>query len=150
MLGDAIFVVHGHDDGAREAAARFIEGLGLKAIILHEMPNLGRTIIAKFREVAEEVGFAVVLMTPDDMGGPRGGTMQERARQNVVFELGFFIGALGPDRVAAIVKGAVERPSDFHGVVYISLDDAGAWKMALAKELQAAGFPIDWNKVMAR
>jgi predicted nucleotide-binding protein len=64
-----------------------------------------------------------------------------------VFELGFFIGALRAERVAALVKGAIERPSDFDGVVYISLDD-GTWQTQLGRELKEAGYPIDWNKVM--
>lgn len=137
-----VFVVHGHDEAAREAVARFIEQIGFEAIILHERPNKGRTIITKFQEEAADVGFAVVLMTPDDIVGDR-----PRARQNVVFELGFFIGALGPAHVAALVKGDIERPSDFDGVVYISLD-TGSWKTALGRELEAAGYTIDWNKVM--
>jgi predicted nucleotide-binding protein len=147
MFGEAVFIVHGHDEASREAVARFLEKIGFQVIILHERPNKGRTIITKFREEAEEVGFAVVLMTPDDTGGKVGGPLAARARQNVVFELGFFIGALGPERVAALVKGPVERPSDFDGVVYISLDDPG-WKASLARELEAADFEMDWNVVM--
>lgn len=145
-----VFIVHGHDGEARQTTARFIEQLGLEAIILHERPNKGRTIITKFREEAAGVGFAVVLMTPDDVGGPASAPadrLNPRARQNVVFELGFFIGELGADRVAALIKGSIERPSDFDGVVYISLD-SGNWKAELGRELQAAGYNIDWNKVM--
>lgn len=143
-----VFIVHGHDGEHRESIARFLERLGFEAIILHERPNKGRTIITKFREEAAGVGFAVVLMTPDDVGrAEKGADLRPRARQNVVFELGFFIGALGPDRVAALIKGDIERPSDFEGVIYISLDDA-SWQMQLGRELQAAGYAIDWNKVM--
>jgi predicted nucleotide-binding protein len=142
-----VFIVHGHDEGARESVARFIEQIGMEAVILHERPNKGRTIITKFRDETKDVGFAIVLMTPDDHGGKIGLSAQPRARQNVVFELGFFIGALGPEKVAALVKGDVERPSDYDGVVYISLDD-GSWKANLAKELEAAGIDVDWNKVM--
>jgi predicted nucleotide-binding protein len=141
-----VFIVHGHDDGVRETVARFIETLGFKAIILHERPNKGRTIITKFREEAANVGFAVVIMTPDDHGGKAGETTRPRARQNVVFELGFFIGSLGADKVAAMLKGDIERPSDFEGVVYISIDHAN-WKTALGRELEAAGFKVDWKKV---
>jgi predicted nucleotide-binding protein len=143
-----VFVVHGHDGEPREAVARFIERLGFEAIILHERPNKGRTIITKFREEAADIGFAVVLMTPDDVGkAEQAVELRPRARQNVVFELGFFIGALGPERVAALVKGDIERPSDFDGVVYISLDDAD-WHVRLGRELQAAGYKINWNQVM--
>jgi len=145
-----VFVVHGHDEGARESVARFLEKIDLKPVILHERANKGRTLITKFREESADIGFAVVLMTPDDQGGKAGkANTQPRARQNVVFELGFFIGALGPERVAALVKGDIERPSDFDGVVYIDLDAAGGWKQQLGRELQAAGFHIDWNKVMS-
>jgi predicted nucleotide-binding protein len=142
-----IFIVHGHDQGPRDAVARFLERMGFEPIILHEQPNKGRSIIAKFREEASEVGFAVVLMTPDDYGGKEGAPRQPRARQNVVFELGFFYGAFGPERVAALVKGDIEPPSDFEGVLYISLDEKD-WQKELARELKAAGFDIDWNKVM--
>ncbi len=145
--GQKIFIVHGHDEGPQEAVARFLERMGFEPIVLHEQANKGRSIITKFREEAAEVGFAVVLMTPDDYGGKVGTNAQPRARQNVVFELGFFFGAFGPERVAPLVKGDVERPSDFEGVVYISLDDKD-WQMQLGRELKAAGFQIDWNKVM--
>jgi predicted nucleotide-binding protein len=141
------FVVHGHDDGARETIARFLEKIDFQAVILHERPNKGRTIITKFREEAADIGFAIVLMTADDHGAKVGEPTRPRARQNVVFELGFFIGALGPERVVAMLKGDVERPSDFEGVVYISLDDSD-WRAALGRELEAIGFAIDWNKVM--
>jgi predicted nucleotide-binding protein len=141
-----IFIVHGHDEGPREAVARFLERLHFEAVILHERANKGRTIIAKFQQEAADVGYAVVLMTPDDHGGKIGEHGKPRSRQNVVFELGFFIGALGPEKVAALVKGNVERPSDFDGVVYISVDDSG-WRLKLGKELEAAGFTIDWAKV---
>jgi predicted nucleotide-binding protein len=144
-----VFIVHGHDDAARHAVARFLEKIGFEAIILHEQVNKGRTIIAKFREEAAKIGFAVVLMTPDDHGGKVGAETKLRARQNVVFELGFFIGSLGPERVAALVKGTVETPSDYSGVAYTDWDDAGAWKQSLARELYAAGFDIDWQKAMA-
>ena len=143
-----VFVVHGHDESARETVARFLERLELQPVILHEQPNQGRTIIEKFEDHAD-VGFAVVLLTPDDMGGPRGGKPQSkpRARQNVILELGFFLGKLGRQGVSSLVKGDVETPSDYDGVVYIDLDDAGSWKMKLVQELKAAGFDIDANRV---
>jgi hypothetical protein len=118
-----VFVVHGHDGATKAEVARFIEKLGFEAIILHERPNKGRALITKFQEEAEDVGFAVVLMTADDVGKAKADPdLKPRARQNVVFELGFFIGALGPERVAALVEGDTELPSDYDGVVYIALD----------------------------
>lgn len=141
------FVVHGHDEYAREAVARFLEKIGFEAIILHEQANQGRTIIEKI-EAHGEVGFAVVLLTPDDVGGTKDSELHPRSRQNVILELGYFIGRLGRSRVCALKRGNVEIPSDFGGVVYETFDDTGGWKRALGQELQAAGFNIDWNNVM--
>lgn len=144
-----VFVVHGHDEGAREAVARFLERLDFEPIILHEQANQGRTVIEKI-EAHGDVGFAVVLLTPDDSGGPKDGNLSPRARQNVLLELGFFIGSLGRSRVCALKRGDLEIPSDFGGVVYEPFDAGGGWKSALGRELQAAGFEIDWNKIMGR
>lgn len=145
---DTVFVVHGHDEKEMQTVARFLERIGLKALILHEQVNAGRTILTKFQEEAARAAFAVVLMTPDDEGGPKGGATKDRARQNVVFEFGFFFGALGMSKVAALVKGKVERPSDIDGLVYLSLDTDG-WKNSLARELAAAGYQIDFQKVVS-
>lgn len=146
-LSSKVFIVHGHDDGARETVARFLERLGLEAIILHEQANQGRTIIEKV--IAHgDVGFAVVLLTPDDEGCAKGGIPQQRPRQNVLLELGYFIGRLGRDKVCALKQGEMELPSDFAGVVWEIMDSSGGWKQALARELEAAGHSIDWNKIM--
>ncbi len=142
-----IFIVHGHDDGARETVARFLERIGLEAVILHEQANQGRTIIEKV-VANSDVGFAVVLLTPDDEGCVKGGTPEPRARQNVLLELGYFIGRLGRNKVCALKRGTLEIPSDFAGVVWETMDSNGGWKQALARELEAAGHSIDWNKVM--
>lgn len=144
-----VFIVHGHDEATREATARFIEKLGLTPVILHEQPSKGRTIIEKFEDYAD-VGFAIILLTPDDVGAacenPK--DLLPRARQNVIFELGYFIGALGRERVVALYKKDVEIPSDYQGVVFIPFDEPGSWKLPLAKELKTAGMDIDLNKVI--
>ena len=142
-----VFVVHGHDEGAREAVARFLGQLGIKPIILHEQANEGRTVIEKV-EAHGDVGFAVVLLTPDDVGCVKGGTPVPRARQNVLLELGYFVGRLDRKNVCALKRGDLEIPSDFGGVVYEPFDDMGGWRQKLGRELQAAGFEFDWNKVM--
>ena len=147
VLSQKVFIVHGHDDGARQTVARFIERIGFEAIILSEQANQGRTIIEKI-EVHGDVAFAIVLLTPDDVGGKAAESLRPRARQNVLLELGYFIAKLGRERVCTLAKGDLEIPTDFAGVVWEPLDDAGAWKQALARELNAAGYPIDWNKVM--
>ncbi len=142
-----VFVVHGRDESARKNVASFLRQLELEPIILHEQPNEGRTIIEKFERHAD-VGFVVVLLTPDDVGGPAGrdNDLKPRARQNVILELGFFLGKLGRKRVCPLVKGNVERPSDYDGVVYIEMDDAEGWKTELIRELKAAGFDVDANR----
>lgn len=88
------------------------------------------------------------LLTPDDEGRAKGGNLEPRARQNVLLELGYFIGCLGRDKVCALKRGSLEIPSDFAGVVWETMDDSGGWKQRLARELDAAGHKIDWNKVM--
>jgi predicted nucleotide-binding protein len=146
VMSRKVFVVHGHEEAARESVARFLERLDFDAIILHEQASRGRTVIEKV-EAHSDVGFAVVLLTPDDVGCVKGGTPAPRARQNVVLELGYFVGRLGRTHVCALKRGEVEIPSDFDGVVYVDFDSPGAWKQALGREL-AAEFEIDWNKVM--
>jgi len=145
-LGSDIFIVHGHDDGAKNTVARFLEKLGLKPIILHEQPDGGRTLIEKFEHYSS-VGFAVVLMTADDVGAPasRQDEMRPRARQNVILELGFFMGKLGRGHVRALYTEGVEMPSDYEGVLYIPMDSNNAWRLRLAGELKSAGFAVDLN-----
>ncbi len=97
-----------------------------------------------------DVYFAVVLLTPDDIGYPIGKSeaSKSRARQNVVFELGYFISRLGRHRVCALHKGEIEIPSDYHGVIYVPLDEGGAWKFSLARDMKSAGIDIDLNKAL--
>jgi predicted nucleotide-binding protein len=150
-LATKIFVVHGHDEGALQATARFLEAIGLDAIILREKPDQGLTIIEKFEACAAEVGFAVALLTPDDLGGAAADEEHKaRARQNVIFELGYFVGALGRGRACLLRKGQVEIPSDLAGVIYTDFDHPGeGWKVKLARELTAARIKFDASKVLA-
>lgn len=142
-----VFIVHGHDDLAKIEVARFVEKLGLGAIILSEQPNEGRTIIEKIENFAD-VGFAIVLYTPCDEGKAiESSDLKKRARQNVVFEHGFFIGHLGRSRVHALKKGDIELPNDISGVVYTPMDEAKAWQFAVAKEMRKIDPSIDLNKL---
>jgi len=137
-----VFIVHGHDNEVKEALARFIEKIGLEPIILHEQPNYGRTIIEKFERYSE-VPFAIVLLTPDDIGCAKGSdNYQHRARQNVILELGYFMGKLGRERVCALYSEGVEIPSDYQGVLFIKLDKDGAWKTKIAQEFVEVNLPI--------
>jgi hypothetical protein len=130
-----VFLVHGRNEGIREKVARFLEKLGLEPIILHEQPNKGRTVIEKFTDYSN-VFYAVVLLTADDIGGVAGTPVEDlvsRARQNVIFELGFFLGRLGREKVCALYEQGVDILSDYAGVLYITLDAGDVWRMHLAR-----------------
>jgi hypothetical protein len=166
-----IFIVHGHNDEIKDHVAKFLRSLYLDPIILHLQASLGKTIIEKVEHYSD-VGYAVILLTEDDLGctlGPpevipmkdtgglfskkesgvrigRGwGKQRARARQNVIFEFGYFIGKLGRCKVAALCQEGIERPSDIDGLVYISLDRGENWKAALKKEIEAAGIKTGQN-----
>ena len=143
-----IFIVHGRDEGAKETVARFLDKLDLVPVTLAEKPGKGLTIIEKF-EQHTHVGFAIVLLTPDDAGSLQDdeNDLSPRARQNVIFELGFFIGRLGREHVCALTKGEVEIPSNYAGIEYIPLDASGGWKQKLFRELRSVGFKVDANQV---
>ncbi|HHQ6575217.1 TPA: TIR domain-containing protein [Serratia fonticola] len=144
-----VFIVHGHDGEAKQRTARFIEKLGFEAIILHEQASRSMTIIEKIESYSNDVGFGIVLYTPDDMGNAKSeactGELKFRARQNVVFEHGFLIGKIGRENVTPLVEGAIELPNDISGIVYINDKD---WKLDIAKEMKAAGYDIDINKLI--
>jgi len=144
-----VFIVHGRDELAKAEVARFIERAGLKAVILHEQPNAGRTIIEKFEAHGGSAGFAVVIATGDDVGGADRDHLQPRARQNVIGEMFWFAAKLGRHHVCVLVKGKIEMPSDFAGVGYTDMDARGAWKTELLKELEEAGYSIDWRRALA-
>lgn len=143
-----VFIVHGHDETAKTKAARFIEKLGFKPIILHEQASGSKTVIEKI-ETYTNVGFGIVLYTPCDVGAKNteNHQLKNRARQNVVFEHGFLIGKIGRENVCALVKGEIETPNDISGVVYVKMDDEDAWHLKLARELRNSGYEVDMNKL---
>lgn len=145
-----VFIVHGHDEEAKEKAARFVEQLGLEAIILHEQVSSGKTIIEKIEKYSN-VGFAIVLYTPCDLGAAKDqiNNLHSRARQNVVFEHGYLIGKIGRENVCALTKGEIEKPNDISGIVYIEMDDRGGWKTDIAKEMKESGYDIDLNTIIS-
>jgi predicted nucleotide-binding protein len=128
VLSNRIFVVHGHDHGTKTELEVFITGLGLEPVVLHRQPDQGRTLIEKF-EQHSDVGFAFILLTPDDIAYKANeDTMPDehrkkefRARPNVTFEFGYFVGRLGRHRVCCLIKGEAARPSDIDGLVYKSI-----------------------------
>lgn len=141
---EKIFIVHGHDGELREKVARIIENQGIEAVILSEKANKGRTIIEKF-ESYSDVSGAICLYTADDISGSKkADSSAPRARQNVVFETGYFIGKLGRDHIVILADHGVEMPSDLSGVVYTNTAN---WQIDLLKELKAMGYEIDFNKL---
>jgi predicted nucleotide-binding protein len=143
---ESIFIVHGHDNALKLGVDNFLRrATALEPVILHNQANRGRTVIEKFEAVGGRAGYAVVLFTGDDVGAAKAKTdeLRPRARQNVVFEFGFFVGAIGRDHVAVIYEPGVELPTDLQGLVYIEYDHAGAWRASLLRELQAAGVDVD-------
>lgn len=147
---ETVFIVHGHDQALLQQVARFVEKLEIKPIVLFEEPGKGQTVIEKL-ESNSDVPFALVLLTPDDLGraAKEAGELHPRARQNVVLELGYFLGKLGRVNVAVLYDESVELPSDYRGVEYVKIDAEGAWKLRVAKELKAAGLAVDMNKAVA-
>jgi predicted nucleotide-binding protein len=143
-----VFLVHGRDAGVLGSVEAFLRKLGLAITVLKDEPNKGQTIIEKVESNAE-VGFAVVLLTGDDEGHQRQvkDALLPRARQNVIFELGYFIGLLGRSRVCALYENGIELPSDYSGVTFISWSQDESWKFLLLRELKAAGLPANANDV---
>lgn len=139
-----VFIVHGHNVELRESVARLVERQGIEAIILNEQANKGKTIIEKIEDNSEVAG-AICLFTPDDEGKAiRDKDLKKRARQNVLFEAGYFIGILGRENVIMLAAKDVEIPSDLSGVLYTDIDN---WKFSLLKEMKAMGYEIDYNKL---
>ncbi len=158
VSGRKVFLVHGHNEQLLREVELFLRRGGIEPVVLRQQPNQGRTIIEKFEQHADDVGFAVVLLTGDDMGycKPKGavksmiklyGTPRPRARQNVILELGFFLGALRRKRVCALYEQGVEIPSDYVGVAFVPLHEN--WKAELGRELEAAGIRFDLGAALA-
>lgn len=142
-----VFIVHGHDGELKEKVARRLEQQGIEAIILSEKANRGRTIIEKI-EAYSDVHVAIALFTQDDFGVAKEekGNEKYRARQNVVFEAGYFMGYLGRENTIIVVDENVEIPGDLSGMVYTTKDN---WEFEMLKELNAAGMKIDMNKLLS-
>lgn len=137
----SIFVIHGHDEMLISEIKDLFQRSGIRTIILREQVSEGKHILDLFIKEALQVGYAIALFTPDDVTSDG----NFRARQNVVLELGFFIGALGKDRVRMIVKPPIQMPSDMDGVLYEKWDHEGLWKQKLLSEVEAVGIRVRDN-----
>ena len=143
--GSTVFIIHGHDHGLKSELELLLTNGGVPYVVLHEQPDKGRTIIDKLLEESERSSFAIAILSPDDLLS----SGAYRARQNVILEMGYFIGLLGKERVRLLVKGDVEVPSDLYGILYEKYDSGGGWKSKLAKELIAAGIFVDLQAVIS-
>lgn len=142
-LTNKIFIVHGHNNEIKQTVARTLSQLKLEPIILHEQAEQGRTIIEKFEANSSDVNFAIILLTADDVGKSNKETdYKSSARQNVVFEMGYFIGKLGRNKVFLLIENGVDKPGDLDGIVYVPIDDADGWKLKLVRELRVVGYSV--------
>lgn len=153
-VGNSVFLVHGHDNAFRDEVDQYLQTLGLRSVILSKMPGRSRSLLDKFETYASQAAFAVVLVSPDDLGASRrqyghnkehpDQTLKYRARENVILELGFFYGRLGWDHVFVVQKAAedpwpdFERPSDLAGVLFFDTEAEIDWRQELAERLREA------------
>jgi predicted nucleotide-binding protein len=145
----SIFVVHGHDGARKYEVTRLLERTtSLDVVILHEQPNKGATVIEKLERHAGSAAFAVVLLTGDDVGKAKSSSdLRPRGRQNVILEAGLFFGLVGRSHVAVLYDADVELPSDLAGLIYLPLDEGGAWRLELLKEMEAVGIEVDRGRI---
>ena len=145
-----VFISHGHDEEAKMTVAKFVENLGLKVTVLDEPPSSDLTVIENLEKYADDTGFAIALLTPDDVGALKDEADQQlnpRARQNVIFELGYFIGKLNPNRVCLLYKEGVELPSGIRDVTYVPMDRNNDWQLKIKQGMQDAGLPVDMSQI---
>lgn len=145
-----VFVVHGHDEIAKTNLEVFLHEIGLEPVVLHRQADEGLTIIEKF-EKHSDVGYAFILLTPDEISYVKADESKDdnarkkecRARPNVIFEFGYFVGKLGRSRVCCLYTGDVSLPSDVSGMIYkkftSSIEEVA---YSIIKDLKASGYAI--------
>ncbi|MEM9937844.1 MAG: TIR domain-containing protein [Pseudomonadota bacterium] len=159
---DSVFIIHGHDEGALEEVSRFLIDQDIRPVVLKRIGGPDQSLWQKFKRWSRETRYAIAILTPDDFGTAVAefeaefndqvvgvNSLQYRARQNVILELGYFYGYLDWDRVFVLFKPPstpfprFEIPSDLAGIVYDTMDDSGEWRHALGGHLTEAGFSTD-------
>jgi predicted nucleotide-binding protein len=140
-----VFIVHGHDHDSKNELESFLWRVGLEPIILHEQAKRGRTILEQFEKYAADVGFAFILLTPDDFGGEnQNKDIKPRARQNVILEMGYFWGMLGRERICCLSKGEVDPPSDMHGILLLKYNSSVEEQFYnIIRELRTANYNVE-------
>lgn len=144
--GPAVFIIHGYNNEMKKSVQVFLSRCELKDVVLHEQPDKSRTIIEKLIEEGATANYVIAVLSPDDLQSD--GTL--RARQNVILEIGYFIGKLGRDKVRLLIKESTSIPSDLQGILYDNYDSEGAWRINLAKEIMAVGIPINIDKLISK
>ena len=135
-----VFIVHGHDGELKNSVARLLEKQGIEPIILNEKVNKGQTIIEKIEEYSQSISAAICLFTADDKMADG----SKRARQNVVFETGYFYGKVGRDKTIIVAENETLNLSDLQGIVYVNKNN---WEVDVLKELREIGYKIDLNRL---
>jgi predicted nucleotide-binding protein len=147
-----IMVVSGTDEIMKQTIIGALRKLGLAAVVMSEEPGQGKKIVDRFADYSD-VGFALVLLSPDVYGYPRGeeATKRERSpKQDVILMFGFLLGKLGKDKVLAFYRESPNFafPLEFEGVKFTALDDRDSWKRTLIRELTACGYAIDAERLL--
>ncbi len=151
-LGQEIFVVHGRDVQMKLAVARALQKLGLSALVLSEEERQDTSFMARIAE-HPDVGFAIVLLAPDEMGYAAGAAprpARPRGSQDLILQLGYFLGRLGPERVLALYRPleGFELPTDPTHLLFTPFDAVGRWQFDLLKQLKACGYQVDAGRLL--
>lgn len=136
-----VFIIHGHDEVVKTEVKDLLTTAKVPNIILHQEMDKSRHVLTKFLDNASKAGYAVAILTPDDLTAEG----YYRARQNVILEIGYFIGVLGIDRVRMLVKDNIDIPSDLSGILYEKYTEDHEWKDRLLKEIEASGIYVTWS-----
>jgi predicted nucleotide-binding protein len=139
IKGNTVFIIHGRDNELKTEVQLLLTRAGVNNLVLHEQADKGRTIIDKLVEESFNSNYAIALLSPDDILEDG----SQRARQNVILEIGYFMGRLGKERVRLLKRGDMEIPSDLQGILYENYNSSGNWKMEICKELIAVGIYVD-------
>lgn len=146
ISNNKVFIVHGHDEKMKNQLEIFLNEIGLEPVVLHREADEGLTVIEKF-EKHSDVGYAFILLTPDDIAYPVNfeDKKEKRARQNVVFEFGYFVSKLGRNRVCCLYKRGVTIPTDIAGLLYKDIEENVEEKaFSILKDIKAAGYKINY------
>jgi predicted nucleotide-binding protein len=136
--GRKVFLIHGHDElNTLRLQAMLKDDLDVDVVLIMPKAGLGRTIIEKFEQHANDCSYAVALFTPDDAIEKDDGSYLQ-ARPNVIFETGWFVGRLGKERALILLKKGTRIYSDFDGVSRIEFrEDVREAFRQLQAELRA-------------